>query len=125
MVSFNRQRLGSAYPLFFGTLANKNRLTIINVLRDGQNNVSELCRETGFEQSMISHNLKLLEYHGMVFAEKKGKYRYYSVNEKTIKPLLDLIDSHMKQYCCKILEETQREAQWQPKKMIYHHDHYH
>jgi DNA-binding transcriptional ArsR family regulator len=69
-----------------------------------ERNVSEICKITGFEQSMVSHNLKMLEYHGMVFKEKKGKFRFYSVNKKTIKPLLNLIDAHMKEYCCKILE---------------------
>jgi len=53
---------------------------------------------------MVSHNLKVLEHHGMVFMEKNGKYREYSVNRKTIKPLLEFIDSHMEEYCCKILE---------------------
>ncbi|MBS3117044.1 helix-turn-helix transcriptional regulator [Candidatus Woesearchaeota archaeon] len=90
------------YKLFFGTLANQSRLKILNILRSGQKNVKEICRETEFEQSMVSHNLKMLEYHGMVFVEKKGKFRYYDLNKKTIKPLLELIDAHMREYCCKI-----------------------
>ena len=93
-----------AYKLFFGTLANHSRLKIINTLREGAKNVTEICIKTGFEQSMVSHNLKMLEYHGMVFKEKKGKFCYYALNKKTIKPLLELIDDHMQQYCCKILE---------------------
>lgn len=96
-------KVSGAYRLFFGTLANDGRLQIINLLRQGKKNVSEICQKTGFEQSLVSHNLRMLEYHGMVFMVKKGKYRYYSVNEKTIKPLLELIDAHMKKYCCKIL----------------------
>ena len=96
--------LEKAYPLFFGTLANEKRLRITNVLRKGKKNVTEICLASGFEQSMVSHHLKELEYHGMVFMEKKGKFRYYSVNEKTIRPLLELIDAHMRKYCCQILE---------------------
>ena len=92
-----------AYKLFFGTLANHTRLKIVNSLRDGKKNVTEICKATGFEQSLVSHHLKMLEYHGMVFVEKKGKYRYYQLNSKTIKPLLELIDAHLKAYCCKIL----------------------
>tara|TARA_Y100000310_G_scaffold130227_1_gene129419 strand:+ start:1382 stop:1702 length:321 start_codon:yes stop_codon:yes gene_type:complete len=94
----------AAYKLFFSSLANTNRLAIINVLRAKRRNVSEICQETGFEQTMISHNLKRLERCGMVFSEKKGKHRYYSVNNETIKPLLGMIDKHMKKYCCKVLE---------------------
>ncbi len=95
--------ISDGYGLFFGTLANDSRLKILNILRKGPKNVTEICNTTHFEQSMVSHNLKLLEYHGMVFMEKKGKYRYYLLNQKTIAPLIDLIDAHMKAYCCKIL----------------------
>ena len=93
------------YKFFFGALANPNRLQIINVLRAKKQNVTEICNTTGFEQTMVSHNLKILEHHGMVFSEKQGKFRYYTVNKKTIKPLLEFIDAHMKEYCCKILEK--------------------
>lgn len=95
------------YQFFFGALANPNRLEIINILRQGKKNVTEICKVTGFEQTMVSHNLKTLEWHGMVFKEKQGKFRYYSLNKKTIQPLMELIDAHMKAYCCKILEEKQ------------------
>ncbi len=91
-----------AYKMFFATLANDTRLSIIQTLRKKPLNVSEIVAKTNFEQSLISHNLKVLEYHGMVFKEKKGKFRYYSVNEKTIIPLLAMIDLHTHKYCCRI-----------------------
>ena len=97
-----------AYKLFFSSLANPNRLQIINLLRKGKKNVTEICQQTGFEQTMVSHNLKRLERCGMVFMEKDGKHRYYSVNKKTIKPLLELIDAHMKEFCCKILQNKNK-----------------
>lgn len=101
MKSYKMQK---AYGLFFGALANGSRLQIINTLRDKAKNVTEISKSTGFEQSMVSHNLKNLEYHGMVSSEKRGKFRYYSLNKTTIRPLLELIDKHMKKYCCKIAE---------------------
>lgn len=96
--------ISGAYGLFFSTLANGCRLKILNSLRNQPKNVTEISKTTGFEQSRVSHNLKELEYHGMIFKEKKGKFRYYRLNQKTIAPLIELIDAHMKQYCCKILE---------------------
>ena len=66
-------------------------------------NVSEICESTGFEQTMVSHNLKRLEKCGMVFGEKKGRFKYYQVNHESIEPILNLIDKHMKRYCCKVL----------------------
>ncbi len=95
--------ISPAYGLFFGALANENRLKILNVLRKKALNVTEIAKVTRFEQTLVSHHLKMLEYHGMVFVQREGKFKFYSLNQKTIQPLLDLIDTHMKQYCCKIL----------------------
>ena len=93
----------AAYGLFFSSLGNPNRLKIINLLRKGQKNVSEICKETGFEQTMVSHNLKRLEHCGMVFSEREGKFKFFRVNNESIQPILDLIDKHMDNYCCKII----------------------
>ncbi len=98
----------AAYELFFGSLANSNRFRIIKVLRGGKKNVTEICKLTRFEQTMVSHNLKRLERCGMVFPEREGKCCYYRVNVQTIGPLLKLIDSHIKQYCCKVVERKRK-----------------
>lgn len=94
--------LKKPYKLFFGTLANQQRLDIINLLRKGSKNVSQICKELGFNQTTTSHNLKRLETCGFVFAKKDGKERVYSLNKKTIKPLVKLIDDHMEAYCKKL-----------------------
>ena len=94
----------SIYKIFFTSLANPNRLQIINILRAGSKNVTEICQSTGFEQTMVSHNLRRLERCGMIFVEQKGKHRYYTLNKKTKKPLMKIIDIHMRQYCSKIHE---------------------
>ena len=91
-----------AYKIFFRTLANDNRLKIINLLRKGTKCVHEICKELNFNQTTVSHNLKRLSHCGFVFVEKKGKHRYYSLNRKTIKPLMSLIDDHIPEYCEKI-----------------------
>ena len=93
-----------AYELFFSSLSNPNRLRIVNCLRRREMNVSEICIATGFEQTMVSHNLKRLERCGMVFSEKRGRFKYFKVNNDSIEPILKLIDGHMNKYCCKVLE---------------------
>ena len=100
------EHMHGAYKLFFGALATDSRLHLLNALRHGPKNVSELGAASRYEQSLISHNLKILEYHGMVFPERRGKFKYYRLNDQTITPLLRLIDAHIKKYCCKILEGT-------------------
>lgn len=95
-----------AYKMFLQTLAADARLKIIQVLEKKSLCANEIVTKTGYEQTLISHHLKVLEHHGMVFVEKRGKFKYYTLNQQTIQPLLGLIDAHTKQYCCKIVEGT-------------------
>ena len=67
-------------------------------------NVSEIQKSTGFEQSVVSHNLRRLKHCGFINQEIKGKYRYYKLNEKTIKPILSLIDKHVGKNCLMIIK---------------------
>lgn len=54
-------------------------------------------------QTAVSHDLARLKRCGFVLSEVKGKFRNYKLNEKTIKPLMELIDKHMAQFCVHIL----------------------
>ncbi|MBI2107131.1 winged helix-turn-helix transcriptional regulator [Candidatus Woesearchaeota archaeon] len=95
--------INRAYKIFFGTLDNEKRLEIINMLRKGPKCVSDLCKDLKFNQTTVSHNLKRLEKCGFVFMSKKGKQRIYTLSQKTIKPLMNLIDEHMHEFCEKII----------------------
>lgn len=86
---------------FFSTLANPTRLAILEFLREGPRNVTEISNVLNQEQSMISHNLKPLTRCGFVFVQRKGKERIYSVNRETMEPMFKIIDNHMKKYCPK------------------------
>ena len=97
--------LFSAYKLFFSTLTSYSRLKIINLLRKGSRNVSEIQHKLKLEQTVVSHDLRRLRSCGFVSVEKKGKYRYYSLNEKTIKPLMLIIDKHMDKFCKMIVQK--------------------
>ncbi len=88
-----------SYNRFFGTLANNNRLLIIHLLRKGSKNVTQICKESGFNQTSVSHSLKRLKSCGFVFNEKDGKERIYTLNKETIKPLMGLIDKHTEKFC--------------------------
>lgn len=85
--------------MFFSALANDTRLSIIEELKAGEKSVSDLVDALGCDQSTVSHNLKRLEKCEFVTSEKQGSFRYYRLNQKTIGPLLDIIDEHMKKSC--------------------------
>lgn len=88
-----------SYAVFFETLGNQNRLRIINALRNGPKNVTEIIKETKLEQTCISHCLKRLESCGFVSVKRNGKFRIYELNHATIESLMELIDKHTQKYC--------------------------
>ncbi len=100
---FREEELYQAYKIFLGTLVSEPRLKIINLLRKGRKNVSQIISELDMDQTLVSHNLARLKRCGFVKAEIDGKFRYYKINEKTIKPLMEIIEKHMSQYCIHIL----------------------
>ncbi len=102
---FNDKELYEAYKIFFGTLVSEPRLRIINLLRNGRKNVGEIMGGLAMDQTAVSHDLQRLKQCGFVSVENDGKFRYYSLNDKTIKPLIDLIEKHMGLYCVHILRE--------------------
>ena len=92
-----------AYKLFFGTLTSKDRLLIINALRQKSMQVNAIAKETGIEQTRLSHNLRRMRNCGFVAIRQAGKYRIYSLNKETIAPLMKIIDKHMDEYCIHIV----------------------
>lgn len=96
--------LEEAHKIFLETLSNETRLEILLSLQKESQNVTEISRSTGLNQTTISHNLSRLQKCGFVQVEKEGKYRIYSLNRETIIPLLKLIDKHMNKYCRKLCQ---------------------
>ena len=92
--------ISTSYQRFFQTLANENRLKIIHFLQvHGARNVSEIVGGAKLEQTLVSHNLKrLLDCH-FIEVKQNGKERVYSLNKKTLQPLLALMDKHVNTYC--------------------------
>ncbi len=84
---------------FFSTLANPTRLAILEKLSEGEMNVKGLASELGQEQSMVSHNLKVLEKCSFVSSKRRGKEKYVSLNEDIVTSILDVVESHKKLYC--------------------------
>ena len=93
-----------SYNDFFQTLANPTNQSIIQELLKKPMNVSELIQHTKLEQSNISHSLKKLHECKIVDVERKGKQRVYSLNKKTIIPILAIVDKHAKDMCPRCLK---------------------
>ena len=87
------------YHLFFTNLANPLKIDVILSLRKKAQSVSELSKSLKVEQSKLSHALASLRCCNIVEVKQEGKQRIYSLNKKTILPMLDLIDKHAKTFC--------------------------
>ncbi|UCD96714.1 MAG: winged helix-turn-helix transcriptional regulator [Candidatus Bathyarchaeota archaeon] len=84
---------------FFSTLANPTRLAVLELLRDGPKNVTDIANTLNQEQSMISHNLKPLERCRFIFSERRKKEHLYSLNKETMEPIFKTFVYHSKKYC--------------------------
>ena len=89
----------STYNIFFTNLANPLRIDIITLLREKEKSVTEISKNLNVEQSKISHALSSLKCCNIVEVKQKGKQRIYSLNKKTIVPMLKLIDKHASTFC--------------------------
>lgn len=89
----------NTYHVFFTNLANPLRIKIISSLKEKEKSVTELSEALNVEQSKISHSLRLLRHCNIVEVKQKGKQRIYSLNKKTILPILKIIDTHSKVFC--------------------------
>ena len=94
-----KQNLSETCHQFFSTLANPTRLAILELLRDGPRNVTDISEALNQEQSMISHNLKPLERCRFVFSERRKKERFYSLNKETMERLFKTFSYHAEKYC--------------------------
>src|SRR3989344_4111553 len=102
----SEEELYGAYKIFFGTLISEPRLKIINLLRKGKKNVSQIIEELKMDQTSVSHDLSRLKQCGFVNCEVEGKYRYYKLNEQSIKTLMEIIEKHMSEHCIHILKSN-------------------
>ena len=63
-------------------LAEPNRIRIIECLREGSKNVTELAKLLNVEIVNVSHHLGVLRQAGLVQDEKHGRFVVYSLHQK-------------------------------------------
>jgi DNA-binding transcriptional ArsR family regulator len=89
----------ASYDNFFMNFATRSKFDIIMALRDGPLSVSDICRMVGDEQSAVSHNLAKMAACHILDVRQDGKQRIYSLNEKTVIPMLKIVEGHVKRCC--------------------------
>jgi len=101
------------YHIFFNNLANPLRISIINSIKNKEKSVGQIVKDIKEEQSKVSHALSNMKKCNLVSVRKEGKIRLYSINKKTLLPILKIIDNHALECCgknckgckeCKVME---------------------
>lgn len=64
----------------FHALSDPLRLQVIELLRQQELCVCELCEQLGVTQSKLSFHLKTLKEAGLVRSRQEGRWIYYSLN---------------------------------------------
>ena len=75
---------------FFQVLSDPTRLRIIELLLDGEKNVSELVELLDVPQARVSSHLGCLRWCGYIGSRREGKYVYYRITDPRIRDLVDL-----------------------------------
>jgi DNA-binding transcriptional ArsR family regulator len=76
---------------YFKALAEPSRLKILNALREGESNVTELTASLGTSQANVSRHLSLLLSLGLVERTMRGTSAYYRIADPSIYGLCDLV----------------------------------
>jgi ArsR family transcriptional regulator, zinc-responsive transcriptional repressor len=58
------------------------RVTVLMILVNGEQNVTELCGHLSQSQPAVSHHLALMRHGGLIFPTRAGKNNIYALTEK-------------------------------------------
>ena len=87
LTTFSKEMVALKAKLFRG-FADSSRLSILELLRDGEKTVSELVSATGLSQSNVSNHLACLRACGLVSARPEGRFTLSSLADDTVRELL-------------------------------------
>lgn len=72
------------------------RLMILCLLMESEKTVTQICEAIGARQSLTSQHLTRLRLDGLVKAERRGHFAYYSLTETVAKDIVSILYDH---YC--------------------------
>ncbi|MBS1208903.1 MAG: ArsR family transcriptional regulator [Proteobacteria bacterium] len=76
---------------YFRALSEPTRLRILNTLREGEKNVSQITEKTGCGQANVSKHLALLFEAGLVTRTSQGTAVFYGIADAATFELCDIV----------------------------------
>ncbi|SCC05753.1 ArsR/SmtB family transcription factor [Weissella bombi] len=82
---------------FFKLFSNVLRLKILQILDQHEQNVSDLVTLTGYSQSNISQQLKMLKQADIISSHRHGKQIFYVLKDNHIHEIIALASNHLEE----------------------------
>lgn len=77
----------------FKAFSDERRLEILEKLRTGEKNATELMEDMYIGQSTLSHHMKILCESGVVTTDKRGTFVYYSISQEGSDQVKEVLDA--------------------------------
>lgn len=74
----------------FKVFSDPTRLRILEHLKDGEANVTQICESLNLKQSTVSQHLRMLKECGAVVARKDGREIFYTIRDPKVVKMLEL-----------------------------------
>uniref|UniRef100_A0A7C4TKF3 ArsR family transcriptional regulator n=1 Tax=candidate division WWE3 bacterium TaxID=2053526 RepID=A0A7C4TKF3_UNCKA len=69
-------------------VSDKNRIKILQMLSEGETNVSDVAENLNVEENLASHHLRVLSNLGFLKSNKKGREVFYKINRNKLVTLV-------------------------------------
>lgn len=89
------KRNGFKPEVFFAALADRTRLRLLNLMRDGEVCVCFFAETLGTNNPKISRHLAYLKRAGLVSGRRDGKWMHYRITEPTNKKAVEVFAATM------------------------------
>lgn len=76
----------------FKAFCDIKRLSVLELLQDGEKCACELLEQMNISQSTLSHHMRILCESGIVVGRRDGKWMYYSISKSGAEDAKKLID---------------------------------
>lgn len=81
---------------FLRTLANPNRLIILNQLLKGESCVGDLEKVLSISQSALSQHLSRMRSEGMLSKRRESQQIFYAISDKRVEKFINLVNEYFK-----------------------------
>lgn len=80
---------------FFKFFGDTTRIRVIHILMSGEMSVNDIAENLSLEQSVVSHQLRILRTANLVKPRRDGRKMFYALDDEHISQIFELGLSHI------------------------------